>query len=139
MLFKTFFSYFKIYLPALLWASVIAFLSLTASGNLPHLDWTFITPDKAGHFTVYAILAFLVLFGYAKHSQTQTIATYIYVAMGAAAYGFLMEWAQYLLTPDRCFEYPDMLANAIGALLGVSVFYFFAKHRPLQDKIPVNP
>jgi glycopeptide antibiotics resistance protein len=32
-----------------------------------------------------------------------------------------------------------MLANAIGALLGVSVFYFFAKHRPLQDKIPVNP
>lgn len=124
---KFIFFYFKSYLPALLWASVIAFLSLTASNNLPHLDWQFVTPDKAGHFTVYAILAFLTLFGYAKHSQKQLLNTYICVALGAAVYGFLMEWAQYLLTPDRCFEYPDMLANAIGAILGVFIFYFYNK------------
>jgi VanZ family protein len=126
-LFVTFFTFLKHYRFALLWAAVIAFLSLTASKNLPRLDWTLFAPDKIGHFTVYAVLAMLLLYGKTKAQISLQNQTYIYMCILAAGYGFLMEWSQYLLTPDRCFEYPDMAANAFGALLGAMTFYFSKK------------
>jgi VanZ family protein len=126
-LFVTFFIFFKHYRFALLWAGVIAFLSLTASKNLPQLDWTLFAPDKVGHFTVYGVLAMLLLYGKTKAQTLLQNHTYIYVCVLAAGYGFLMEWSQYLLTPDRCFEYPDAAANAFGALLGAMGFYIFKR------------
>jgi VanZ family protein len=110
------------------WAGVIAFLSLTAGSNLPKLDWDLLSPDKFGHFTVYGLLSFLLLRDYSKGNGKETVAFLkqpsLYVWFAATAFGFLMEWSQYLFTPDRCFEYPDMLANAFGAALGAVVFYW---------------
>ena len=118
--------FIKNYSPAIVWASVIAFLSLTASSNLPKLDWDFLAPDKFGHFSVYAILNIACLWGVFKQ-KSENKHTYICTTIFAAAYGVFMEYMQYFLTPDRQFEYPDMLANALGALLGLVLFHFFIK------------
>jgi VanZ family protein len=123
----TFFTFFKHYRFALLWAAVIAFASLTASKNLPQLDWTLFAPDKIGHFTVYGVLAMLLLYGKTRAQISLQNQTYMYMCILAAGYGFLMECLQYLLTPDRCFEYPDMAANAFGATLSAILFYFLKK------------
>ena len=108
------------------WAGVIAFLSLTAGSNLPKLDWDLLSPDKFGHFTVYGLLCFLLLRDYTKSNFKDKVVllTYSSTWFASTVFGFLMEWSQYLFTPDRCFEYPDMLANALGAALGAVVFYW---------------
>lgn len=116
--------FFKTYWRTVAWAFVIAFLSLTAGSNLPKLNWELLSPDKFGHFTVYSLLAFLGLYDVTKSKIAFSFYTYIYVWLAATAFGFAMEWSQYFFTPDRCFEYPDMLANALGALLGVLAFRF---------------
>jgi VanZ family protein len=109
----------KRYLPAILWAGIIAFLSLTAATNLPKLDWTLFTPDKVGHFTVYAILSMTFIWAFLWQQKEKTARYYGYATLLASAYGVLMEYLQFQLTPDRQFEYPDILANIIGAIVGV--------------------
>ena len=111
----------KYYVPAVLWAAVITYLSLTAASNLPEIDWDFLAPDKVGHFTVYAILSIALLWGRKQQRHVLPI-TYLVVTAFCAIYGILMEYSQLLLTNDRMFEYPDMVANILGAVLGAAVF-----------------
>jgi len=46
----------------------------------------------------------------------------------ATAFGALMEWVQFRFFPDRFFEYDDMLANAVGAVVGWWVFTLTSKN-----------
>jgi VanZ family protein len=119
------FFFAKKYLPALVWASVIAFLSLTSSSNLPKLNWEFFTPDKVGHFTVYAILNMALIWAFIPTRSEKRHTHYLYATISASAFGVLMEYLQFYLTPDRQFEYPDMVANVLGALLGLAVMRRF--------------
>ncbi len=116
-------SFVKKYLPAIMWAGVIAFLSLTSANSLPKLDWSFFTPDKVGHFTVYAILNITLIWAFAETRNNH----YLYATFSASAFGILMEYLQYYLTPDRQFEYPDMIANILGALLGLAIMRRFKR------------
>ncbi len=119
------FSILKYYSPAFLWAGFIAFLSLTNAHNLPQIDWDLLAPDKVGHFSVYAILNFLVLIGFFKTKKPNTHTYYIYATIFTSNYGILMEYLQFHTTPDRQFEYPDMIANILGAIIGLLIFKFF--------------
>jgi VanZ family protein len=42
-------------------------------------------------------------------------------------YGVLMEFVQYAFIPGRFYEYDDMLANAIGAVIGWFCFKWVIK------------
>ena len=106
------------------WTLTIAWLSLTAGKNLPHLDWDFIAPDKAAHFAVYAMLCGLWLYALAKYRHY-----YAYIIAACTAYGALMEYAQWQLTNDRMFEYPDMLANMLGSVLGALIYWGITRQR----------
>lgn len=80
---------------------------------------------------MYALLTFLALagiFNYKKRGvSTHSYTLYIYASLGAISYGVLMEYLQYYLTPDRHFEFDDMVANTIGACLGCVVSFVFFK------------
>lgn len=116
-------------IPALLWLSVITWLSVMPNMQLPSVK--FFAPDKLGHAGAYGLLCWLLLHGRARYQKAQG-AHISAQQMGsitafAAAYGVVMELVQYAFVPGRYYEYGDMLANAIGAGLGWLVFWLFSR------------
>ena len=112
----------KNFYPALFWTIIITGLSI--SPGLPVVDWNFISFDKAAHFVVYGILAWLICFGFYSSNRISLI-SYITAFVFSASWGMLMEWVQGTFFPYRFFEWPDEVANIIGAFLGLFAFAFW--------------
>lgn len=95
---------------AILGALAIALGSLTPSDQMPqNLPW-----DKLNHFAGYAVLAIL-----AGLAGWRGLPGWI----GVAAYGVVIEFAQ-IAVPGRLGADPaDMLANALGAALGLGMLW----------------
>jgi VanZ family protein len=117
------------FLPAVGWALLIASLSTTSA--LPPIPWDFLSPDKIGHLVFYAILTGLLIWGMAQGqwSTKQFSKKMLLLAFGmASAYGAFLELVQASL-PHRQFDYADMLANCLGALLCILIYqYRYANH-----------
>ena len=105
---------FKSLLPAIIWTAIVFGLSIMPAIQLPE---TFLSPDKLAHLAVYAIMAFLWLWGFAK-ANALTVANTKWIILGCALFGCLMEIIQYAFFPGRFFEIGDNIANVIGCLLG---------------------
>jgi VanZ family protein len=89
------------------WAAAIVWLSLTPAP--PEVDLSY--GDKLGHFAAYGLL----MFWFSQlYLQTRTRLAY---AAGFIAMGIGLEFLQGLLG-YRSHELLDMLANALGVLLG---------------------
>ena len=82
-------------------------------GNSTAMHWVGATHinDKTLHFTAYAVLAFLPVFGFKLRSGIPLAASMILL-------GVVLELAQRLV-PFRSFEIADMMANAMGVLAGM--------------------
>jgi hypothetical protein len=105
------------FLPALGWALLIASLSTTTA--LPPIPWDFLAPDKIGHLVFYALLTGWLFFGMAgkqwRRLQLSNSVLFLAVLI-ASMYGAFLELVQAQL-PHRQFDYADMIANCLGALL----------------------
>lgn len=78
--------------------------------------------DKPVHFFMYALLTFVIALDYSKFVKRRlSCMNCIAIPLIAALFGFLMECIQYFL-PYRSFSLWDMLANMLGALLGIVIF-----------------
>jgi len=97
------------------WAIVAGIVWLSLTPSPPKLDFTM--GDKVGHFVGYGTLMlwFCQLYG----SRRARLA----FAIGFVAMGIALEFIQ-RATGYRNFELLDMLANAIGVLLGWSAARF---------------
>jgi len=91
------------------WALVGAILWLSLTPQPPHVD--FEQSDKVGHFIAYGGLMFWFC---QLYRNTKTRVAY---AAGFIAMGIAIEFLQ-RATGYRSFEVMDMVANAIGVLLG---------------------
>lgn len=110
------------FIPAVLWAIVIMSLSVGPNIDMPQ-DWTnIISWDKLGHFAVYGVLTYLILWGFSKQNPQIELKIYLLGFLGSIAYGLFLELIQYTYFPNRFFEYLDILANIIGSFAGL---YFF--------------
>ncbi len=69
--------------------------------------------DKIEHFAAYAALAFLP----AIHERRRAV---IFMALALVGLGVLLEFGQ-LLSVDRDFEIGDMVADAAGVCVGISL------------------
>ncbi|MEI6411227.1 MAG: VanZ family protein [Bacteroidota bacterium] len=118
-------------IPAVLWLSVITWLSVIPNLQLPSVK--FFAPDKLGHAGVYGLLSWLLLWGFARAQAAKGAHISARETGGilafAAAYGVLMEFVQYAFIPGRYYEYGDMLANASGAVLGWLAFRLFSRRK----------
>ncbi len=105
------------------WALVGAILWLSLTPQPPHVD--FEQSDKVGHFIAYGGLMFYkvghfiaygsLMFWFCQlYRNTKTRVAY---AAGFIAMGIAIEFLQ-RATGYRSFEVMDMVANAIGVLLG---------------------
>lgn len=118
---------FRYYLPALLWALFILFMTLTPGKYIPPLDlWGFVNFDKVIHLGVFMVLMLLVLFAFVRHDQRRTfhLPFLLTAFLICLSYGMLIEIIQGTLLVDRAFELTDALANAAGCLLGGLLFKY---------------
>lgn len=123
------------FLPALGWALLIASLSTTSA--LPSIAWDFLAPDKIGHLVFYAILTGLLFWAMAQgqwrviHLSKWALVTAVVLASG---YGIFLELVQANL-PHRQFDYADMIANCLGALLAVVIYLYSHRKYFLKETL----
>lgn len=113
-------------MPSVGWAAIIALLSLMSTGGEPMFPLFGIIPtDKAVHFAVYLILAYVLLVGTAKQYTFGKLRYYsIPVSVTTAVlYGVLMEVLQGFVIMDRNMEFYDIVANTAGSISGLGVFW----------------
>jgi VanZ family protein len=96
---------------ALLYSFLVLGLCIMPSENIPSdVD------DKMAHFVSFAGISFLWLW---------VSPNYMKVIIASIVFGFIIEFTQRVL-PDsfhRSFDVYDGLADAVGALIGVGLFY----------------
>ena len=108
------------------WALII--LGLTLLTGETHSNMSISMLDKIVHSFMFGTLSFLMIVGFKKQSEY----TYLHFHAVAVAiaitvlYGTLIECLQ-LAVPGRCFEWLDVLANSVGAILGYVMFLVIYK------------
>ena len=120
----------KYFIPAILWGSLILYLSSGPGIQLPPSVWDFLAIDKLGHLIFYGILTFLIAFGFYKKNQGIQKKTLLKSLIISSIYGISMEIMQYSFFPNRYFEVLDIIANISGSLIGILFFkYIYHKTR----------
>ncbi len=118
----------KGYWPVILWAGLIFCLHIIPSDKIPKPpDWS-LSADKLVHFLLFGVLSFLILrIRYIRTKDWQ--ASYILnVVIICTVFGLLMETIQ-LIVPGRTFNLLDLVADAIGVVLGCMLFAGISKRK----------
>jgi len=102
---------------AMLWTLLIFTGCLYPGRELPHVDVPLI--DKWTHFVMFGLFGFLWLCAYPEGGVRNMIKWFVI----AVAVGGVIEGLQVALTVlGRSMELMDVVADAVGALLGVGLF-----------------
>lgn len=85
--------------------------------------------DKTLHGLMYTVLAVAWIIPIARRfkNHKSEIAPYLYVCALVSLYGGLMELLQHYCTLTRSGEWIDLLADFIGALIGVVLVFVIKK------------
>lgn len=88
--------------------------------------------DKVGHLTMYLGFAFITLWGYRKQYQEngnsyRRKALWLTLAI-SIVFGALTEVMQETLIPSRIGSIYDWIADIVGSIIGVVLFYFFYRN-----------
>lgn len=115
------------FLPAVIWAILVAFLSLSSVSIVPEFIWSdLIGVDKLGHAVFYSILGLLVFYGFYKHPKRYRYMV-LWTVMMCSGFGILMEVLQMWMRTGRRFEFLDILADVIGVLIAYCIFNALVK------------
>ena len=112
------------YIPAVLLTVGIAVISLWEAPQLPPPVLSL--GDKVLHGLMYTVLAVAWAVPVAKFQISNIkyqISNAVGIVLGVTAYGSLLEVLQATCTRTRSGEWLDVLADFIGALLGVSMVF----------------
>ena len=118
---------------ACLWAGVIYYLSSQPGIDVPAL---FPGQDKLFHLVAFGLLGFLAMGAIKSGQKGYTVSQVWFVAALVALYGLLDETHQYFV-PGRTTEVYDVIADAVGGLLGVWTMYYLV--RVLSRRSPGLP
>lgn len=124
---------FFYFVPSVVWAVIIFALSTNTPVEIGPTEWLdFLSIDKVGHFTFYCIFCVLLCWGFfrTEHPLKTISATKLVIAVTVVmVYGVIMELLQLKFYEGRQLEFMDMIANAIGAIIGAIVFRKFLASR----------
>ncbi len=105
-----------------LWCLLILYLSWNPSLQVPKGFLEDLPIDKIVHFGMYAILSGLCLMAFKNWANAK-------IFLFCLSFGILMEILQFAFFPGRYFEWSDIIANALGALVGmILIKKLFFKH-----------
>ena len=87
--------------------------------------------DKVAHVLMFMCVACAYIYDYVKYRLPHHTSTNKELAFSAAAFtvGVLAEVAQLVMQNGRSFEWADLLADAVGAVLGFLLMKFFFTKR----------
>ena len=114
------------YIPAFCIAVAIFLLSTVFGAKVPNPIPELISPDKLGHLVAYFGLATSLLWGLDQNKRLNKRSRNIAI-LACALYGIGLEIVQYAFFPDRYFEWWDMLANLVGAILATLIIHLLNK------------
>ena len=110
------------FVPVILWSILI--WSLSTTSKIPHIPFDFLSLDKLGHLTFYAVETLLLIWGFAKTQEwvTNKLSWVLICMILAGIYGTSLEFVQGGI-PERSFDYADMIANFVGTIVGGLIYY----------------
>lgn len=111
---------------SLIYLCCIAFLSLLPSNDFPELP-LFPGADKIVHTALYLGLAILAC--WSMHAEVKH-KWYTLVTLFTIGWGVTMEIFQLNMHLGRSFDLYDILANSIGAIIGVAIYSLLALAKP---------
>jgi VanZ family protein len=114
------------WLPALLWAGLIFFLS--AQSKLPEIGPQFVDIDKVHHLIAYAALGALVMFALRRAHNLSLPKAFLLAILVVSAYGVTDEFHQRFV-PNRTCDVWDWTADTLGAGIAATVFYTYESRR----------
>ena len=118
--------------PGVLCAAVILLLTGLPGSYLPKVK-PILGLDKLVHLLMYFGFAFITLWGYRKpyndNGQAYRKKAIWLVFSISIVFGAITEIMQETLIPLRTGSIYDWIADAIGSLLGVAIYYFFHRSR----------
>lgn len=119
-------SFLKHQWPGICWAFFILIISGIPGNKIPEVN--VVSADKIVHFGVYGLLSFLLLFGFYRASEIElTIKLKRLVIASSIFYGVLIEILQGTVFVGRSMDVYDMVANSIGAFVGLAGFSIYKK------------
>ena len=124
--------FFKALLPAFLWALFILVICGFPGNQLPRLeflDW--LKPDKLVHLFIFGLLSYLLIRGFIKQDTISSLKKHpkFWSVVLSTAYGALIEVLQEYVFIYRTGDVRDVIADAIGAFLGIWILDKLMKKR----------
>jgi VanZ family protein len=113
------------FFPASLYYALIFYLS-SRSYDIK-IDILFL--DKAIHLCEFALLGLLLSFGYFMTLKSPLPVKALLTICSGIILGGLDEFHQYFI-PRRSTEFYDVIADAIGILIGLFLYYYFSRTVP---------
>ncbi len=112
--------YFIVFIPALIWAGIIAFMSLLPSTKLP-LN-VLVVPDKIIHSIIYFVLTQLLVLAFIYRNKLINkegliLNSFFISALISLMFGILIEIAQEKMNIGRSGDWKDVLANLFGIVI----------------------
>ena len=124
----------------LLWAAVVLVLTLTPANGMPSTPvWELLSFDTAAHAGVFAVLAGLSWFSMRRQQRWPRLARHagLVVLTGCILFGGLIEVLQFAMHLGRQAEWSDVLGDAIGAALALSIATAWAAQRARPSAVVV--
>lgn len=104
------------------WTVFLIVITLMPKEVVTKTNWLNIPiSDKLSHFAAYALFVFL--WSMALVQKTEKVKAARISFYGGIALGTLLEILQWQLNVGRHFEILDIIANIIGAIIGLIAFY----------------
>lgn len=120
---------FFYWLPAVLWAGLIFYLSGRTGGEL-HSLFPFFTSFDWGHLVAYFVLGFLISLAIRKTWQVKH-PVFVTVLL-CLLYGISDEIHQ-IYVPGRTFQLIDLVNDVLGAALGAFCCYLWVKRNRQEN------
>jgi len=123
----------KFYIPFVVWTSII-FVIIAVPGNYipkPHGIWEMMSPDKIVHLAMFAPLSFLSAWGVYRTSGRLKL-SFIFAAIYGVVYAISTELLQYFVISGRNGNLYDAIADVVGVLLGLLLFYKLHKGQRIK-------
>ncbi|MBI9069677.1 MAG: VanZ family protein [Salinivirgaceae bacterium] len=103
---------------------VIIFLSLSPPSQFPEIT-LFPEADKIIHLLMYLGLGWLVMWAFFNIKLSKALR--IFLLFSVPVWGVIMELMQLCMNQGRYFSWFDILANFLGASLGVLIYRWIEK------------
>ena len=121
--------------PGLIFASIIMLLMGLPGKCFPTVVcfWDWLSPDKVIHLMLFAILSFLLLWGYRKLffdvNYPHRRRLFFIISLISILYGGLTELLQKYLFINRYGSLYDFIADTIGCVIGIIIFHFLVQKK----------